>query len=81
MTKTTKRNRSQNLTTAKFMPPLYHTLPDEKYEHQKSEVLKWVSKNPFLLNYAFSHAKNAGFVFYNTNKGKWQGVDWEGDDK
>lgn len=76
-----KRKRSQNLVTARNMPPLFHTLPGEKYEHKKSEVLKWISKNPFLLNYAFSHAKNAKYIIYNSDTGKWQGVDWEGDDE
>lgn len=75
-----KKNRNKNLIFAANMPPLYHTLPGEKFSNKKSEVLKWISERPALLNYVFNQASNAKEIIYNPNTGKWQGVDYDYDD-
>lgn len=72
-----KRKRSKKLIFAKNMPPLYHTLPGEKYSHKKSEVLKWLSERPALIEYIFETVKNKEIV-YNPKTGKWQGADYNG---
>lgn len=61
------------------MPPLYHTLPNQEYDARKSEVVKWLAKNPALIEHLFTVVSNSKDVFYNPETGKWQGVDWEGD--
>ena len=34
------------LEIAKSMPPLYHTLPNQKFDIEKSEAVKWLMKQP-----------------------------------
>lgn len=58
------------------MPPLYHTLPGEKYHSSKSEVLKWLSERPELTEYLLEQAKNAREIYYDPTTGKWQGVNY-----
>lgn len=75
-----KKKINSNLKFAANMPPLYHTLPGEKYHHSKSEVLEWLSKRPTLINYVFNQASNAGLIVYDSTTGMWQGIEWEDDD-
>lgn len=63
------------------MPPLYHTLPGEKYHYSRSEVLDWLSKRPMLIEYIYEQASNAGLIIYDSTAGTWQGVGWEDDDE
>lgn len=79
--KKTEKNRNKNLATIAEMPPLYHTLPDAEYHYKKSEVLKWLSERPALMDYLFDRARKNGDVVYNSETGKWQGKDWEVDDE
>lgn len=74
-----KTTRSKNLKLISKMPPLHHTLPDETFDYEISEVLNWISERPAIVNYVFDHAKNGGLIIYNPSTGKWQGVDWEED--
>ncbi|RDW21049.1 hypothetical protein CWR48_04205 [Oceanobacillus arenosus] len=62
------------------MPPLYHKLPGEKYSRNNSEVLKWLSERPGLIEYIFDQASNAKEIYYNPATGRWQGADWEDED-
>jgi len=70
------KKRSAKLIFAKNMPPLYHTLPGEKYSYKKSEVLKWLSERPALIEYIFETVKNKEII-YNPDTGKWQGVNYD----
>lgn len=79
MSKTKKRMHSKNLKLVSNMPPLHHTLPGEIFDYKKSETIKWISKRPEIVNYIFDHAKNSGLIIYDSSTGKWQGVDWEGE--
>lgn len=58
------------------MPPLYNTMPGKEYENSQSEILAWVRNQYPLLSYVFSHMKNAGYVVYDKDTGKWKGVDY-----
>ena len=69
--------KSNLLSAVRKMPPLYHTIPDEKFDIKKSRTLWWLLKQPDILNWIWNHIKDSGFVTYNSNTGKWQGIDYE----
>lgn len=66
--------KNKKLFAASFMPPLRHKISGEEYDRHKSEVLKWIAGNAFLLEYIFSKAVQAGYVQYDSQSGTWQGV-------
>ncbi|WP_164682156.1 hypothetical protein [Streptococcus hyointestinalis] len=73
-----KKVRSAKLEIGKRMPPLYHKLPNQIYDAQNSEVLKWIAEQPQLLEWTFAQLKTAGYVEYNSETGVWSGIeDWE----
>ena len=39
-------NKYGFLDCVKTMPPLYHSLPNEQFSLQKSEVVAWLIKQP-----------------------------------
>lgn len=62
------------------MPPLYHTIPGEKFDIRKSRVIWWLTKQPDILNWLWNNISQSGMVAYNPETGKWQGVDYEPDE-
>lgn len=67
-----KKNEPLRLMTAsKNMPPLFHTLPGQKFDIRNSEVIKWLISNPEVLQYLFDKVKNRGFIIYNSETKKW----------
>lgn len=76
---TMKKVRSKKLLVARNMPPLYHTIPKQSFDITQSEVLKWLVAQPEILNYIWDNIKNSNDVYYDSNTGKWQGIDFEGD--
>ncbi|HCX52476.1 MAG TPA: hypothetical protein DG757_26415 [Bacillus sp. (in: Bacteria)] len=74
-----KKSINRKLKFAANMPPLYHTLPGEKYHYSKSEVLDWLSKRPMLIEYIYEQASNAGLIIYDSATGIWTGVEYDGD--
>ncbi len=62
------------------MPPLYHTIPGEKFDIRKSRVIWWLTKQPDILNWLWNNISQSGMVTYNPETGKWQGVDYEPDE-
>lgn len=71
--------RDKRLFVGNEMPSLYHTLPGEKYNPKKSEVLKWISEQLGLLLYVFDKLTQSGQIVYDPVTGKWKGVDFDGD--
>lgn len=66
---------------AKTMPPLFHKLPDSKFDIRKSRVVWWLIKQPEVLNYIWNDiVQPSGAVVYDRESGKWKGVDFDGDD-
>ena len=74
------KTRNAKLMTIANMPPLHHMLPGESFDYRKSEVLKWITARPALIEYVYDQAKQKGEIIYDKETGKWQGVDWEADD-
>ena len=77
------KKKSKYLEVAKKMPPLYHTLPGETFDMEKSEVAKWLMEQPEILNYVVNRIKGGKgqepFIVYDPDTGKWQGVDYHED--
>jgi len=79
MPKKKSTQMDRRLKFAANMPPLYHTLPGENYHYKKSEVLKWLSGCPALIDYLFDRAASTKQIEYDDVTGLWTGVDWETD--
>lgn len=75
-----KKQVHVKLKMAANMPPLYHKLPGEEFHYKKSEVLKWLSERPILIEYLFDRAVSTKQIVYNKNTGTWQGIHWEADE-
>ena len=74
-----KRKRSKMLDVARTMPPLRHSIPGKEFNIKNSEVVKWLLENPVVWNYVWNNVKESGAVSYDSDTGKWQGVDYDDD--
>lgn len=70
-----KRKKSKLLDIGKSMPTLYHTLPNEEFDYDKSQVLKWIASQPELLKYMHNKLSNIGYIEYDKTTGTWKGID------
>lgn len=70
-----KRKKSKLLDVGKSMPTLYHTLPNEEFDYDKSQVLKWIASQPELLKYMHNKLSNIGYIEYDKATGTWKGID------
>lgn len=77
-----KRNSSRQtiVKAARKMPPLYHKLPNEKFDIRKARTLWWLTKQPAVLEHIWNIVKQSGAIRYDARTGKWQGVDFELED-
>lgn len=75
-----KIKRNKLISVARKMPPLYHSIPGEKFDIRKSRTLWWLIKQPEILNYVWNHIKQSGFVKYDSVTGKWTGIDFESEE-
>ena len=71
-----KKVISKKLEIGKRMPPLYHKLPGKEFRYSDSEVLKWISNQPLLLAWLRDQLRSAGYIVYDSETGKWAGVDY-----
>lgn len=72
--------RSGKLEVGRYMPPLYHKLPEEDYDVRKSHAVKWLIKNPSILEYIWDKFKQSNDIIYDPVTGKWQGADYSKED-
>lgn len=70
-----KREQSKFLDVGKSMPTLYHTLPNEEFDYDKSQVLKWIAIQPELLTYLKYKLSRVGYIEYDKATGTWKGID------
>lgn len=75
-----KIKRNKLIGVARKMPPLYHSIPGEKFDIRKSRTLWWLIKQPEILNYVWNNIKQSGFVKYDSVTGKWTGIDFESEE-
>lgn len=73
------KRRSKKLNIARNLPPSYHTLPGEKFDIKKSEVINWLIEQPEILNYLWDNIKQSGDVEYDPTTRIWTGVDYDDD--
>lgn len=73
-----KKSISKNLEKGLEMPELYHRIPGEEFDANKSEVYEWIRKQPELLSYLWSHMTNNHLVQYDSKRGTWKGVEYHG---
>ncbi len=78
-----KRNKAEQaiVDIAKNMPPLYHKQPGIEFDIRKSRTLWWLVKQPEVLNHIWNIVKQSGAIKYDPVTGKWQGVDFKGEEK
>lgn len=69
--------KSKSWNCLKEMPPLYNTLPNEKYDLKKSEIINLIIKHPELLSWIVSKAKYDGLIVFDKSTGKYQGCDYD----
>jgi hypothetical protein len=72
-----KKKISKNMECAKYMPPLKHSVPGQEFDIKNSEAVKWLIRQPEIFNYIWNNIKNSGFIVFDSETGKWQGVDHE----
>nr|DAQ61617.1 MAG TPA: hypothetical protein [Caudoviricetes sp.] len=71
-----QKRRSEKLLVAKIMPPLYHTLPGEEFDSNRSQVYAWIKNQPDLMNWLWRQLGSAGYIVYDSDTGQWVGVDY-----
>lgn len=69
------KKKSKFLDVGKNMPRLYHTLPNEEFDYDKSQVLKWIASQPELLKYMHNKLSNIGYIEYDKTTGTWKGIE------
>lgn len=79
--KTFPKRSKKLLDSGKFMPPLYHKLPDEEFNIKKSEAVQWLINQPDVLSYVWDRFKQSEDIEYNQETGKWQGIWWGNEDE
>lgn len=77
MARPKKNSKDKRLLVAQNMPPLYRTQPGEDYSYKNDEVFQWISQRPGLINYIFDKLTTSEYIYYDSETGKWQGVDYE----
>ena len=76
-----KNDRSKYFEIIKTMPPLYHSLPNREFNIADSEVAKWITGQPEVLNAFITKILNTSktatpLVTYDPDTGKWRGADY-----
>lgn len=70
-----KSGQSKFLDIGKQMPRLQHTFPNEEFDYDKSQVLKWIASQPELLTYIKHKLYNVGYIKYDKDSRTWKGID------
>lgn len=59
------------------MPPLHYTLPGEKFDIEKSQVIKWLIQQPEILDWLYMRMVSSRMIKYNPDTQKWVGVNYD----
>lgn len=77
--RTKNTERSEKWACLKEMPPLYHKLPNEKFDLGKSEVLNWLGTQKEAMNWLLMSANKNGYLEFDFETRKWKGVNYSDD--
>jgi len=72
-----RKKATRALRRAAQMPALFHTLPGQDFDATKSEVLRWLSEQPEIINALFDYYKDSGAIVF--ENGRWRGAENEGE--
>lgn len=75
-----KAGTTKMLNAVRGMPPLFHKHPGKEFDFEKSDVVQWLLRQDGVRNFIFSKMSAYGLIKYNSNTGKWYGVDYMGCD-
>jgi len=64
--------KQTRLEVVREMPPLRHSIPGEPFRMENSEVVKWLLRQPEVLQYLFDKAKV--YLVYDAATGTWRGT-------
>ena len=56
------------------MPPLFHTLPGEEFDIQRSEVVRWLLRQPEIQRWIFDIVRGRRLIQFDPENGTWSGV-------
>lgn len=75
-----KIKRDELLDIARSMPPLYHKIPEEDFDWDRSETLRWLLSQPEVMNYIWQCISNRGradkLIVFDQETRKWHGIDY-----
>lgn len=66
------KQKSSKLCIAENMPPLYHTIPGQRFDVKNSQVVNWLIAQPEILQYLFDKISHE-YLQYDPDTGKWRG--------
>lgn len=72
-----RKKPSRKLNVLKEMPQLFHRKPGYNFSIANSEVIKWMISQPDIQQYVFDKASALGYIVFNSEINKWQGVDYK----
>lgn len=72
-----RRKYDKRLSVARKMPPLERSPHGEEYSVNRDRVLDWVKRHTDLPLYLVSLLAQIGYIEFNPDTQKWQGVDYE----
>lgn len=72
-----RKKYSIKFDVAKNMPLLYHKLPDQDFDIEKSQVYKWIKEQSEFLEYIMNTLQQAKYIVYNPDTGQWKGINYE----
>lgn len=75
-----KKRINKNLTCAKYMPPLRHSVQGQSFDVRKSRVVMWLISQPDILQYIFDKVHDSGAIDYDKETGTWAGVEYGEDE-
>ena len=56
------------------MPPLFHTLPGEEFSIAKSEVVRWLLRQPEVQQWIFDTVRGRKLIEFDAHNGTWAGI-------
>jgi hypothetical protein len=68
-----KRKHSKVWKRAAQMPPLYHKLPDEEFDFDRSQVVRWLVEQREIREQIFNWCNSTGAIVF--RDGRWHGAE------